>query len=250
MTEFLKSPHHLLHTRWHGLDDENGYDSIEVDITIDVDPGEKSFYYYACDVFFPVFHEDENGHFFGLAYAGLQTNGSVDHEGSERVGRMAIFSVWGGTGGIPEDDGWGLVVPEDGNPYSVRRRFHWQEGVPYRLRFSLEDGDDDTRIMSASLTDLHDGAVTRIGRIYVPANYGGIRQPETFHERYDRSAEVFEDIEASQVTFANVTSNDGLVRAGSWENTGVFSKFFYRDRLWHEACEGGLRTGAGLKRPS
>jgi len=247
MSDFLKSPHHLLHTRWHGLDDPEGYDSIEFDITVEVDPGDDAFYYYAAEAYFPkLWHED--GNFFGIAYGGLQTNGyhGVD---DELVGKMAIFSIWGGVEIIPEKNGWGLEVDELGSPQSVRINFPWKEGVTYRFKFTLESEDSDNRLWSASLTDIKQGNVTRIGQIFVPTSYGKLRHPETFHERYERHAETADDVEPSRVTFSNVSANDGQFPATSWENTSVFSKLFNRDLFWHEPCDGGIRTGAGLLRP-
>ena len=49
--DLLPNPCHLLDTAWQGLDADDGYDSIQVDMTVEVDPGESARYYYSNTVY-------------------------------------------------------------------------------------------------------------------------------------------------------------------------------------------------------
>jgi len=59
----------------------NGFYNFDVLLTIAVDPGEQSFYYWAHQFHF----KDGDG-----GYMGLQTNGNMQ---GEWIGKMAIFSI-------------------------------------------------------------------------------------------------------------------------------------------------------------
>lgn len=126
--DLLPNPCHLLDTAWQGLDADDGYDSIQADMTVEVDPGESASYYYSNTVYFPRHHVDASGALHGAAYAGIQTNG---HSGVDdrHVGKMAIFSAWDGMTGEAEPGGWGSRFAENGTGYSVRVPFAWEEGV-------------------------------------------------------------------------------------------------------------------------
>jgi len=61
----------------------DGFYNFDVFLTIDIDPGVQSAYYWAHQFGFKI---GDSG------YMGLQTNGFMQ---GEWVGKMAIFSIWG-----------------------------------------------------------------------------------------------------------------------------------------------------------
>ena len=245
--DLLPNPCHLLDTAWQGLDADDGYDSIQVDMTVEVDPGESASYYYSNTVYFPGYHVDASGSLHGAAYAGIQTNG---HSGVDdrHVGKMAIFSAWDGKTGDVVPGGWGSRFAENGTGYTVRVPFSWEEGITYRLQIAAVDEGPDDRIWEATLTDVAAPSATRIGRITVDAAAGGIRRPITFHERYAGRSQTIDQIEASQVRFSNVTADGGTVQARNWRHINVARIRRHRHAVWYEDLTDGVRSGAGLAR--
>lgn len=203
---------HYDDTPWKGLDDASGYDDIEVDITIETWDGGKAStdaYYYANYATF------SNG---AGVYGGLHTNG---HDGKKYVGKMALFSIWDTYTGIAEPGGTGVKFTGEGTGYSVRLPFEWSVGRPYRFKMYIDqDASTGERTWAASLTDLSSGKTTRIGRIFVPVNFGKIRRPITFHERDRGDTSSCDRITTSCVRFAKMTANSGAVQAQSWGRHG------------------------------
>jgi hypothetical protein len=248
VSDLLPNPTHLLDTLWTDLDAAAGYRSIEVDITVETDPGEAAHYYYANTVYFARSGVDRSGALHGAAYAGLQTNG-YSGPADGWVGKMALFSAWGGTHGIAEEIGWGSEFEEGGIGYSVRIPYPWSADTTYRLRIGLDKETESERLWSASLTDVGGGTTSRIGRVFVPTSFGKIRRPITFHERYAGPSANAGDVEPSQVRFTNMTANDGLEQSKRHHHTKVISVRGHPDLCWHQDIEGGVRTRAGLASP-
>ena len=248
MRELLPNPCHLIDTAWVDLDARNGYDDITVDITVEADPGEAAHYYYANTVYFVGSRVDSRGALHGAAYAGLQTNG-YSGPADGWVGKMALFSAWGGTGGVSEDGGWGSEFEEGGVGYSVRIPYQWSQDITYRLTIALDEQAGDDSLWSASLTDQSTGEATRIGRVLVPSSIGKIRRPITFHERYLGPSASPADVELSQVRFTNMTANGGSVRSLRRHHQHVTSVRRHRDLCRHEDIDDGVRTRAGFPGP-
>jgi hypothetical protein len=248
MTDLLANPCHLLDTQWSGLDAARGYSEISVDITVETDPGEDAGYYYANTVYFAESFTDRRGRLHGAAYAGLQTNG---HSGPTDtwVGKMAIFSAWGATGGLAETGGWTSEFDEAGTGWTVRRPYPWIEGVTYRLRIGVEQERENERVWAASLLDTSDGTPTRIGRLSMPAAYGLIRAPITFHERYLGPSRTLEEIEASQVRFSSMQAGDGAVAARRWRHTHEAAIAGHHGAVWREDLADGVRSGVATPGP-
>ena len=241
--ELLTQPCHLLSTAWTGLDD--GYDNMEVDITVLVDPGESAYYYYSNVVLFANPSINKKNVVRGVAYAGIQTNG-YSGKGEERVGKMAIFSAWGSTRCIKENNGWDVTFKELGTGYSVRIPYIWKENQTYKLRFSLEDKSEKEWLWAAYLTDTKTEEVTRIGRIFMPTKYGKIRMPKTFHERYFNPSHNIEDIETSVVRFSNMSANNGAVLPSAWEHIRIVQVPKYPKYFWYENLDNGFISAAGI----
>ena len=235
----------MLDTAWRGLDTDGGYDSVEVDITVEADPGDSASYYYSNTVYFPDYHVDAAGSLHGAAYAGIQTNG---HSGVDdrAVGKMAIFSAWDGVEGLAETDGWASRFDENGTGYSVRRPFPWARGITYRLRIAVAEDLKSGRLWEATLTDVESGERARIGRIRVDSRFG-IRNPVTFHERYAGPSRTVDQIEHSQVVFSNVTAGGGVARARRWDHIHAPSVYKHEELIRREDVVNGVRSTVGLR---
>ena len=245
--DLLPNPCHLLDTVWTDLDARAGYEDIAVDITVEVDPGEAAHYYYANTVYFAGSHTDRRGRLHGAAYAGLQTNG-YSGPADGWVGNMALFSAWGGTSGIAEENGWGSEFEEGGAGYSVRIPYSWAEGTSYRLRISFDGANEQERLWAATITSLATGEITPIGRIFVPVTIGMIRRPITFHERFLGPSARVEDIEPSQARFTNMTAAYDTLRSERWRHQHVASVKRHPDLTWHEDLDAGVRTAVATER--
>jgi hypothetical protein len=193
---------HFDDTSWGGL--SGSFDSIEVDIRVDVWNGGADAYFYSNTAYF------RSG---ATAYGGLQTNG---YDGTRWVGKMAIFSIWNATSGIADPGGTGSSFDELGTGYSVRMPYDWQAGSTYRFRIYIDqDATSGNRLWAGSVTNLNSGQTKRIGRIYVPVTFGKLQNPVSFHERYIGGTDNCSQISPSQVSFMNMTANNGTVRFSS-----------------------------------
>jgi hypothetical protein len=240
----LSNPTHFVDTQWH-LNASNEYDSIEVDITPTVEEGTATDgYYFANTVYF----RNYQGSNFGGAYAGLQTNG---YDGSQWVGKMALFSVWDVSTGVPETYGKGTTFGGEGTGFSVRIPYDWQINTSYRLKIYIDqDASSGDRLWGASLTNLTNGVVTRIGRIYVPASRGKIYGPVTFHERYMGPVDDCSAVKKSQVSFTNMTANGGSVKASSWNHYYIAPTPECPGLTWLKESSNGYQSGIATPRPS
>jgi len=202
---------HFNDTQMLDLNDRtNGYSSMEVDITPEVEQGTAGYYYANT-----VWYTNYTGNNSGVAYAGLQTNG---FNGTSYIGHMAIFSVWDVTSGIAEQGGVGVPFSGEGTGFSVRLPYAWQVSHVYRLKIYLDtlDAGNGQSLWAAGLTDLNTGTTTRIGRIYVPTARGKIYGSVLFHERYSTSTNTANvakcsDLTPSRVSFNNATANNGAI---------------------------------------
>lgn len=255
--ELLANPAHLLDTFWLNLDAEEGYESISSDITVEVDPGETAHYYYSTGLwsaraigdFGSKFTVNSGNSVKGAMYGGIQTNGSrygTDQLGQKRMGKMAIFSIWDSPGGIAAEDGWITRFGGEGTGYSVRITYDWQEGVTYKLRFYLEGTEEDLNVWSASLTDLETEKTTLIGSLYLPIPFGNLRTPKTFHERYEGSSKTIGQIEPSVVSFKNVCTNDGGVKALDTKTFHEMTVPEFPDLIWHKKLKDGVISGIAI----
>jgi hypothetical protein len=238
----VESIGHYDDTDWMGLDDVNGYEDITVDITIEIWEGSKKTndgYYYANYATFT------NG---AGVYGGLQTNG---FDGEKFIGKMALFSVWNTYSGIAEPGGTGVKFGGEGTGYSVRIPFNWSVGTTYRFKMYIDrDASSGQRTWAASLTDLSSGKTTRIGRIHVPASFGKIRRPITFHERDRGDTTSCNRITASRVRFAQMTANRGSVKAQSGRRHGRKTVPECPSVSWVQDQSDGYVSGVHVPQPT
>ena len=229
----------LLNTAWLGHTNPDGYPTFTVDVTVEVDPGVESSYFYALQSGF-------TNHING-AYMGLQTNG---YDGTNWIGNMAIFSVWDVSTGTPEPEGTGVAFGGEGNGYSVRIPFDWQEGTKYRFSIEMDSLETtDPRVWSAHVTDMTTGWKTRIGRVSVPASYGLLDAPVTFVERFAGEANSCDDVEPNRVRIERFRAVDGNPGYGA----RYFNHFVETGGLpacpnlnWHVDSDEGFVVGNGI----
>jgi hypothetical protein len=235
----LNGSGHYDDTSWSGLNDISGYSNISVDITPQVWASGNDGYYYSNNA---VFTNNTN------IYGGLQTNG---FDGSRWIGKMAIFSIWDVSSGIAEPSGTGTPFGGEGTGYSVRIPFNWQTGTSYRFNMYIEqDSSSGNRLWAASVTNLSNGSVSRIGRIYAPVNFGKIHNPVTFHERYSANPNNCNEILPSQVSFTNMTANNGSVRSTGWDHYVVKSIPECPGIVWLSEEATGYTSGINTTKPS
>lgn len=241
----FSNPTHFVDSQWNLLDRTNGYDSIEVDITPEVEESTTTDgYYFANNVYFTNY----TGNNFGGAYAGMQTNG---YDGTRFIGKMAIFSVWDVSSGIAESGGSGTSFGGEGSGYSVRLPYAWQVGITYNLKIYIDqDASGGNRLWAASLTNQSTGVVTRIGRVYVPVDRGKIYGPVTFHERYMGPVATCADIKKSQVRFSNMTANNGASKASSWSHYAIAKIPECPGLAWLLDSANGYESGVGTTKPA
>jgi hypothetical protein len=244
LSSAISNPNNFLTTGWN-LNSQFGFDSIEVDITPEVvDAPLIDGYFFANLVYF----KNAEKLNVGGAYAGLQTNG---YNGSKYIGKMAIFSVWDvNNGGIKEKDGWLTRFDGEGAGVSVRIPYSWTTGRTYRLKIYIEKNlSNNQRLWGASLTDLSTKITKRIGQIYVPKDRGKIFGPATFHERYLGKTAYCSQVKKSQVSFTNMTANNGKVKPTSWETyfTAIFPEC--PGISWNRKLINGVQSGIKTPKP-
>ncbi len=233
----LINPVHLDDTSWN-LTSSQGYDVLSVDMTVEQAPVGSEGYYYALNA---IFTSGKN------VYGGLQTNG---YNGSNWVGKMAIFSIWDVGSGVPESGGQGASFGNEGSGYSVRLPFDWKVNTTYRFTIYLDqDAVSGNRLWGALVTDIAAGQSTRVGRIYAPVSYGKVTRPVTFHERYAGGVTSCNDLGHSRVVFANVMANNGAAKASKAEHYSVARIPDCAHLLWLEDLNSGYRSTAGASRP-
>jgi hypothetical protein len=157
---------------WPWVSDE-GFDNFEVLLTIDVDPGIQSSYYWAHQFGF----KDGDG-----GYMGLQTNGYMQ---GQWIGKMAIFSIWDA---LDAEPGLGASCEEfggEGEGWSCRKQYNWIEGHNYSLSIEVDGVDEyQNKWWGAYIKDLTASAETFLGKIKVPASWKGLDYSVVWAEYY------------------------------------------------------------------
>ena len=141
----------------------SGFYNFDVLLTIDLDPGIQSPYYWAHQFGF------ENG---DGGYMGLQTNGYMQ---GEWVGKMAIFSIWDALEAEPGPGASSEEFTGEGEGWSCRIKYNWVEGHTYCLRIEACGIDEqENEWWGAWIIDTSTSQETFIGKIKVPASWQGL----------------------------------------------------------------------------
>jgi hypothetical protein len=138
----------------------SGFYNFDVLLTINVDPGVQSSYYWAHQFHF------KNG---DGGYMGLQTNGCMQ---GEWVGKMAIFSIWEALEAEPGPGASCEWFTGEGVGWSCRIPYEWVEGRTYRLRiWALGIDEQENEWWGAWIIDTSTSQETFIGKIKVPGSW-------------------------------------------------------------------------------
>ena len=179
---------------------DKGFDDFEVSLTVDVDPGIKSYYYWAHQF------EFKNGN---IGYMGLQTNGCMH---GQWVGKMAIFSVWEPLDAEPGPGASFEWFTGEGEGWSCRKKYNWIEGHTYSLRIEKEEVDEkQNRWWGAYIIDTTAGEETFLGRIKVPASWKGLAASSAVWVEYYGKVYDCNSTPYAEARFEQPTAN-GLLR--------------------------------------
>ncbi len=145
---------------WNGT--QIGFYNFDVFLTVDVDPGISSAYFWAHQFHF----KDGDG-----GYLGLQTNGYMQ---GRWVGKMAIFSIWNAKAARPGPGAACERFSGEGEGWSCRMQYNWSQGRTYRLRLwelccAHRPWEDEW--WGAWILDTTTGQEVFIGQIQVPSSW-------------------------------------------------------------------------------
>jgi len=178
----------------------SGFYNFDVLLTIDVDPGTQSAYYWAHQFRF------KNG---DGGYMGLQTNGFMQ---GEWVGKMAIFSIWHALEAEPgpgascewftgEDEGW-----------SCRIKYNWVEGRTYCLRIwelCCAEKPEENEWWGAWIIDTSTSQETYIGKIEVPGSWQWLDDSSVVWVEYYGQVNDCASIPYAKARFEQPVADDG-----------------------------------------
>jgi len=176
----------------------SGFYNFDVLLTIDVDPGIQSAYYWAHQFHF------KNG---DGGYMGLQTNG---HMQGEWVGKMAIFSIWDALAAEPGPGASSEEFTGEGEGWSCRKKYNWVEGHTYCLRVETRGIDEqDNEWWGAWVVDTSTEQETLIGKIKVPVSWQGLEDYSVVWVEYYGQVNGCNSIPYAEARFEQSTANDG-----------------------------------------
>jgi hypothetical protein len=177
-----------------------GYYNIDANVVVTRDPGPDATVFFASQFFFT--GTSQGG------YMGIQDGATL---ASGATGKLAIFSIWGATGGSCTE-GKPVFFTETTSGYSCHLDYPWVENHTYRMRVWALSGTE----WQSSVTDLTTGAQTIIGNLDVPASYQWLAaNPASFSEDFaENGGLTYSSCEAVPVVaaiFDEPTANDDTV---------------------------------------
>jgi hypothetical protein len=180
-----------------------GFYNFDVFLTIDVDPGSSSAYYWAHQFQF------QNG---AGGYMGLQTNGYMQ---GRWVGKMAIFSIWNAKDAKPGSGAACERFGGEGEGWSCRMRYNWTQGRIYRLRLwelCCAERPWEDEWWGAWIMDTSTGQEVFIGQILVPGSWNWLdRSSGVWVEYYGQVSECAA-VPYAKATFERPNADNGSFR--------------------------------------
>lgn len=173
----------------------SGYYNSDIFLTIDSAPNPLGYYYWSKYVWFT----DGNG-----AYYGLQTNGLIN---GQWVGKMVIFSLWNAKDYKAGTKSYCEKFTHEGEGYSCRMKYNWQQGHKYRLRIWYMNDS----WWAFYIKDLNTGTEEYLGQIKATTS-SLIKNFAVFSE-YFMSVNACEEVPYAKVTFSDPTANGGTYKA-------------------------------------
>lgn len=176
----------------------NGFYNFDVLLTIDVDPGVQSSYYWAHSFYFK---NEKTG------YMGLQTNGYIK---GQLVGKMAIFSIWDALEAEPGPGASSEEFTGEGEGWSCRIPYEWIEGRTYRLRVrALGNDEQGNEWWGAWIIDTSTSQETYIGKIKVPGSWQWLDDSSAVWVEYYGQVNNYDSIPYAKARFEQPTADDG-----------------------------------------
>jgi len=179
----------------------SGFYNFDVLLTIDVDLGIQSAYYWAHQFGF------KNG---DGGYIGLQTNGFMQ---GEWIGKMAIFSIWDALEAEPGDPGSSCeVFTGEGEGWSCRIKYNWVEGHTYCLRIEAYGVDEqENEWWGAWIIDTSTSQETLIGKIKVPDSWQWLDDSSVVWVEYYGQVNGCGSTPYAKARFEQPTADDGSI---------------------------------------
>lgn len=178
----------------------SGFYNFDVFLTIDVDPGVQSAYYWAHQFGF------KNG---DDGYMGLQTNGFMQ---GEWVGKMAIFSIWDALEAEPGPGALSEEFTGEGEGWSCRIKYNWAEGHTYCLRIweiCCAEQPWEDKWWGAWIIDTSTGQETFIGKIKVPGSWQWLDNSSVVWVEYYGQVNGCNSIPYAKARFEQPTADNG-----------------------------------------
>jgi hypothetical protein len=193
----LVLPTHFDDTDWYWPSLSNGYTSLSINITPEVD-GSPDGYFFANEFYF--MNNPSGG--LETGYLGLQTKAEAGF-----TGKLDIFSIWGAED-ISDAQYTTTYTEEGSSGLSGRNSYQWLAGDKYTLTISYMGMVSLGEQWGATVTNDNTGTTSQIAIITAPASYGLLSNiAVSFHERYDGEVTSCSAMQPSQVEFTSPTLN-------------------------------------------
>jgi hypothetical protein len=176
----------------------NGFYNFDVLLTIDLDPGVQSYYYWAHQFDF------KNG---DGGYMGLQTNGYMQ---GGWVGKMALFSIWNALATEPGPGASCNYFTGEGEGWSCQIKYNWVEGRTYCLRIEACGIDEqENEWWGAWIIDTSSNQETYIGKIKVPGSWQWLDNYSAVWVEYYGQVNDCASTPYAKARFEQPTADDG-----------------------------------------
>ncbi|MBA7560595.1 DUF3472 domain-containing protein [Candidatus Atribacteria bacterium 1244-E10-H5-B2] len=176
----------------------SGFYNFDVLLTIDIDPGIQSAYYWAHSFYF----KNEE-----IGYMGLQTNGCMQ---GEWVGKMAIFSMWNALEAEPGPGASCEWFIGEGEGWSCRKKYNWVEGGTYCLRVEAYGVDEqENEWWGAWIIDTSINQEIFIGKIKVPSSWQRMDDYSAVWVEYYGQVNDCDSITYAKARFKQPTADNG-----------------------------------------
>ena len=188
---------------------QTGYYNFDLDLTIEEEPKEKSYYFWAH---YFKFVNNTNG-----GYLGLQTIGDK---------KIAIFSIWGAKGATAGPGGSASTFSGEGEGWHCLLPFNWKEGKTYTLRvweLCCADKEKEDESWVGIVIDKETKQEYTIGTIIVPGSYEWLDSWTSAFVEYFTEVDDCNSMPNFQSTFTNPIA-DGSDHESTKSSTSLGEK--------------------------
>jgi len=167
------------------------FDNQDTFLTINQEPVEVSYYFWAQQFWFI------NG---DGGYLGVQTGGQINGLNT----KIAIFSVWQALDAKKANstNSWAGAFGHEGTGFSCKIPFDWRQNIKYRLRLMKNASDTPpiSNSWSAFIQEVSTGIEECIGQILLPSQWGGLTRDSNFFVEYFLPVNGCENVPFAQAT--------------------------------------------------